>query len=284
MKCSRVRDKLMDYTSADLPPGELHRINEHLMGCEQCRAALELARRASSALNMLGSEEPAPALVSAVREKLARDRRVARPVLIPRLAMGFSAAALVALVIAGWLRYGPLDRTDVAVETAGNGHVQAPVPTAVPSAPKNTPPPSEPEPRLATNQSQRQARPGGRAAGSLTANSRREKEDPGPVPTLAEPDADSEPVILIAVQPKEPEIYVMHLDSEEEQPATELTVVREFDGGGNITSVTIHGDSSVEDSADTVVPAADRTELLDAPPTDDMRAGYPYGGGSARNA
>lgn len=104
-----------------------------------------------------------------------------------------------------------------------------------------------------------------------------------PAPS-AEAGIDSEPVMLIAVQPKEPEIFVMRLDSELEEPPTDLTVVREFDEGGNITSVTIHGESSTEDSRANPAPSMDRTHLLDVPPAAEVRAELPYVEGSAGNA
>ncbi len=289
MRCSRVRDRLMDYASADLLPGELHKINEHLMGCEDCRTALARAREVTSALGMLGNEEPAPMLVDAVRTRIARDTRPMRPALLPRLAMGFSAAALVALAITGLLRNGSVERPTVADKPVGGGqtHVAAPVKpvqevtatptTEVAAEPVSTPTPSVATPRTPKNIPAKHANPPRRVANG--AGMPVEPE----TPTL-EAETDSEPVIMIAVQPKEPEIYLMRLDAEENEPTTELTVVREFDGGGNITSVTIQCTTSVESSTDTNTPAIDRTQLIDVPPAGGLRVCDPYAGGSAGNA
>jgi len=280
MKCRRVRDSLMDYISADLPPGELQSINEHLMGCEECRTALAIARRASSALSMLGSESPVPSLVGAVRDKIVRDRLIRRPVLLPRLAVGFSAAALVALCIAGWLRYGAVEPSKVA---------KSPIQQTPVTAPRDTNQAMPPvvgtiaEPALAL----RAAGPSGvgrKSPSRLADPGTHGEQTANPERMTPEPDADSEPVILIAVQPKETEIYVMHLDADEQDPSTELTVVRQFDGGGNITSVSIEGKSSTDDTGETIIPGLDRTELLDAPPNEERSVGYRYAGGSNSNA
>ena len=115
MKCSRVRERLMDYIPAELPPRELQQINMHLVGCEACRAEVEKARKASSALKALANESPYPDLVAAVRTRLAGAGR-RRPAIMPGLAIGFSAAAMVALIVTGWLRYGDLDRGAATAE------------------------------------------------------------------------------------------------------------------------------------------------------------------------
>lgn len=281
MKCSRVRDRLMDYTSADLPPGEFQRMNEHLTACEECRGELELARRASSALNVLGVEAPTPALVSAVREKIERDRASRRPVLVPRLAMGFSAAALIALIVTGWLRYGSVDRKEIVAVKPGATHTQqngSPEDVKEPPAPIIKP--DMPGQTVVTDD---------RRAPVSTGPRIRRIEHAAPPALGAEmtpvvvPEADSEPVILFALQPKEPEIYVTHLDAGEGESPTELTVVREYDEGGNITSVTIEGASPASSSGD-VVPASDRTHLLDVPPADNLEAQHPDAGGITGNA
>lgn len=282
MKCSRVRDRLMDYTSAELPPGEFQRMNEHLTACEECRRELEIARRASSALDALGTEAPSPALVSAVREKIERDRATRRPVLVSGLAMGFSAATLIALIITGWLRYGSVDRKDVMVVKPGPGQTrQNGSPKDVKTPPAPIIKPDAPGPSVVTDYR--------RAPGPAGTSIRRpERPAPpeiasGPGETSTVPESDSEPVILFALQPKEPEIYVTHLDAQEGEPPTELTVVREFDEGGNITSVTIQGASPASSSGD-VVPASDRTHLLDVPPADNLEARHPDAGGIIRYA
>lgn len=283
MKCSSVRDKLMDYTSADLPPGEFQRMNEHLTACEECRRELELARRASSALDVLGTELPTPALVSAVREKIERDRATRHPVLVPRLAMGFSAAALIALIVTGWLRYGSVDRKDVIAVQPSNvetQQTQSSKDVKTPPAPVNKP--EVPGQTVATAE-----KPAPTSAGPRV--KRTERAIPPTSVSGAEmtpvivPEADSEPVILFALQPKEPEIYMTHLDAGEGESPTELTVVREFDEGGNITSVTIEAASSAGSPFD-VVPASDRTHLLDVPPADGLEAQHPDAGGIIRYA
>jgi len=281
MKCSRVRDRLMDYTSAELPPGEFQRMNEHLTACEECRKELELARRASSALSVLGTEATTPALVSAVREKIERHRATRRPVLVPRLAMGFSAAALIALIVTGWLRYGSVDRNDVMVVKPGANHTQrngSPGNAKTPTAPIIKP--GVPGQTLAADEEPASASAGPRVKGIERAAPPALGAEMTPV---IAPEADSEPVMLFALQPKEPEIYVTHLDAGEGESPTELTVVREFDEGGNITSVTIEGASPAGSSGD-VVPASDRTHLLDVPPADNREARHPDAGGITRYA
>ncbi len=285
MKCSRVRDKLMDYTSAELPPSEFQQMNEHLMACEDCRRELDLARDASSALEVLSGEAPTPALVMAVREKIDRGRATGRPVLVPRLAMGFSAAALIALAITGWLRFGSVDRTVITAVKPGSDQVlqnRSPESAKTPPAPALDADGQQPT-TLALNSAGRPAvvtaKQGTRRVRVvLPRTSLGAEMTPGVMPEV-----DSEPVILFALQPKEPEIFVTHLDGTDGESPTELTVVREFDDGGNISSVTIEGTPSASSTGD-VVPASDRTHLLDVPAANNLEARYPDAGGITRNA
>ncbi|MDI6828993.1 MAG: hypothetical protein QME62_10970, partial [Armatimonadota bacterium] len=52
-----------------------------------------------------------------------------------------------------------------------------------------------------------------------------------------------EPVMVFVLAPREPEVYTIQVSADESDevaaPATELNVVREFDVGGRVTSVTI---------------------------------------------
>lgn len=284
MKCSRVRDKLMDYTSAELPPSEFQQMNEHLMTCESCRGELELARRASSVLDALSAEQPTPSLVSAVRGKIESDQAARRPALVPRLAMGFSAAALIGLIVTGWLRYGSVDRGVITTVRPGNDRVEQVRPTAgVKQPPATVVHTDTKQPALvATNDMQP------RTVSAVRLGARPAKRIAPPtriigagVRPIIVPESDSEPVILFAMQPKEPEIYVTHLAADEGGSPTELTVVREFDEGGNITSVTIDGTPSAGDSGE-VVPASDTTHLIDVPPAGNREAGHPDAGGINR--
>lgn len=294
MKCARVRDKLMDYTSADLLPSESQRINEHLMDCEACRKALESARNASRALDLLGIEAPAPSLVGGVRARLEQHRPERRPVLIPRLAAGFSAAVLVALVVAGWMRYGSMDRSTVTAVKPDHG-TQSPI--GRPSGTERVNPPSSvsardtdlPAPVVAVNSAEKPASV--RASGhkrprqvEVVRVSEPDAVEMQPLSPSVSSDAGGEKVMMIAVRPREPEIYVQHFDSEDESSPAELTVVREFDEGGNITSVTIRGESMDDSAGESDGPAPDRTQLLDAPLPSDTWAGRLFAGGSVYNA
>lgn len=280
MKCSRVRDKLMDYTSAELPPSEFQQMNEHLMACEDCRKELELARDASSALEVLSGESPTPALVMAVREKIDRGRATRRPVLVPRLAMGFSAAALIALAITGWLRFGSVDRAVITAVKPGSDQIQQNRSSEDMKKPPALDADGQQPTTLALNSAGRHAVVPARRVNRVVLPRTSLGAEMTPIIV---PEVDSEPVILFALQPKEPEIFVTHLDGAEGESPTDLTVVREFDDGGNISSVTIEGTPSASSTGD-VVPASDRTHLLDVPPAANLEARYPDAGGITRNA
>lgn len=297
MKCSRVRDKLMDYTSADLSPDESRRIGEHLQGCTTCRTALESARRATLALNLLGVEDPAPSLAAAVRDKLEHSKATRHPVLVPRLAVGLSAAVLVAAIITGWMRYESVEReklaavkpqSDVRTTIGRNAAPRQPEPT--PDTARRADGPTNAivaddmkKPTSASAFAQKtdgttKHTPGHQDRIAVPEPAMNPAEDPS---LASEP--DTERIMMIAVRPREPEIYVQHFESEEEAYPTALTVVREFDEGGNLTSVTINGTSTPDTTGESSAPFPGRTELLDAPLPSDPGAIHPYAGGSIPN-
>lgn len=259
----------MDYISAELPPGELQQINRHLIGCEACRAEVEKARRASSALKALANESPSPDLVAAVRARLVGNA-ARRPAIIPRVAFGFSSAAMVALIVTGWLRYGTLER----------GATTAVVPTEQPvvrqQAAIQQVLPATVEKDTATSADaavayswQTRAKPTTPKRKHLRSTANHRLSFGHDKPAAEEPEGqvdDSDSVILFALMPREPEIYVMHTQAEDEESATELTVVREFDEGGNITSVTISGTGASHDDAENNLRTLDRTLFPEPPP------------------
>lgn len=268
MKCSRVRERLMDYIPAELPPRELQQINMHLVGCEACRAEVEKARKASSALKALANESPYPDLVAAVRTRLPGSVQ-RRPAIMPGLAIGFSAAAMVALIVTGWLRYGDLDRgAATAVAPTGQPGVQQKAATV-----QTQPTTVQQETASAdTAAADRERTPSKAAAPKrkpLRSVAKQGISGAADKPSSERFDAkvdDSDSVILFALRPREPEIYVMHTQAEGEESATELTVVREFDEGGNITSVTISGTVAGNDGTGSDVRTLDRTLVPEPPP------------------
>lgn len=267
MKCSRVRERLMDYIPAELPPGELQRINRHLIGCEACRAEVEKARRASSALKALANESPSPDLVAAVRGRLAGGAR--RPAIIPRLAIGFSAAAMVALIVTGWLRYGDLDRgATTAVAPTGQSGVQQQAATghAPPAIVERQTASADTAIADSEQTPARSAAPKRKPLRSAANQGVSGAADKPAADRFDAPVDDADSVILFALMPREPEIYVMHTQAEGEESATELTVVREFDEGGNITSVTISGTVAGHDGTGNDLRTLDRTLVPEPPP------------------
>ncbi|MDI6828962.1 MAG: zf-HC2 domain-containing protein, partial [Armatimonadota bacterium] len=127
MKCSKVRDKLMDYIAAELPTKEAREVSDHLASCESCRAFLALAQRASKALNYLREEEPAPQVLSSVRQRIDREKVAHRPIPVIRFAVTLSIIFMGGLVVAGWLLRSPLVHYGAKV-VKHNEYLEAPMP------------------------------------------------------------------------------------------------------------------------------------------------------------
>jgi len=284
MKCSKARDRLMDYAAAELPPGEAEELRSHLETCEACAAALASARQASQALMLLREGETAPDMVSAVRERIALGRPLQRPVLLPRLAAAFSILLACALA-AGWFWTRPVVHRDVPVVTTQK-ETQSPAPEP-PLALKQTPTPeavAEPDRALRQQAVHKPVVVAPRDRKSVKP-ARPEKAVPPPEePVLVqEPTEDAqveiateldsdEPEMLFVLRPREPESYTIQVDAEEESPASELSIVREFNIGGEVTSVTID-QKDMPDIPELDTPDSGATRFMDVAPADTIETG-----------
>lgn len=260
MKCSQARDKLMDYIAAELPLREANELSGHLDSCESCRRYLALAQKASEALNCLREEEPAPDVLSAVRQRIDAERIVCSRIRVPRLAAAFSVIFMCAVIVAGWFLQTLFthEATQIAQQQE---HFKAPASTnnpavqSVPDSIHNSTSTSKPVvQQTGQNISKPQIR---KVANALPVHKRRRAISTTRKPILAhkplskadakvapEPSSNDEPVMVFVLKPREPEVYTIQVSAdvesdEVETPATELNVVREFDVGGRVTSVTI---------------------------------------------
>ncbi len=301
MKCSKVRDMLMAYISAELPPAEEADVRGHLADCVSCCAEFEHACAASDALALFAEEEAAPAILGAVKERLTRQEFGRRPALRPRLAM-VSALLVAVLVAAGWFwqksavhENVPVAQQPNRVHTPAEDHRAAapsnasgPVaqtPQAVPKAGMRKPAertPSEKRCRAAPRPPvpkpiEAEAVPGQPAIAAET-------DELSPPETVAEAETDSEPVILFALRPAEPETYVIQISDQGESRATELIVVRKFDVGGNVTSVTIEHTTSSTSEPDSESPVPESSQLMDVSPAREFYAENLNSGGYVNHA
>lgn len=284
MRCSAVRDMLMDYVSAELPRSEMDRIGEHLAGCTECRGALEVARGASEVLSFINTEAPAPDLVGAVRGRLDRGARSRQPFPWPRLAMAGAVALVCMVVITGWLISRPDARHGANIARQPE-RVQSPnvsQPTAQPEPvvrPVTIPMPAKRNAhRLVAEHIVRSAQP----HRELAANPRHVRSMPAPSRDEVRPQPDR-PQIEMAVSPKAPESCVIRSQDQPDSP--NLTVVRHFDAGGNVRSVTITDKASPANTPDsTDAPEPGSTRLPNAPSAGDMQFATLLTGGSITNA
>lgn len=288
MKCSTVRNMLMAYVSAELPPGEERDIREHLADCVACRAELDRARRASDALVLLAVEEAAPAMLGPVRERLIREKFGRRPALRLRLA-AVSALLVGVLVAAGlfWQKSAVHENAPMARQPSS---IQTPIESDQAASSAVTPPVAEaPEPmaKRKTHKpiahrptgTRHPAGPGPPVRRPPEAESvpdepivvKEPVESPAPE-AIPEAETDSESVILFALRPADPETYVIQVSDEGESLATELTVVREFDIGGNVTSVTIEHTVSSTLESDSGTPIPESGQLMEVSPAREFYA------------
>ncbi len=86
-------------------------------------------------------------------------------------------------------------------------------------------------------------------------------------------------MMFIALRPREPESYVIHVSSEDEASASELTVVREFDVGGNVTSVTIQETALPAEEPGSEFPVPGESRLMDGPPAGELESENLHSGG-----
>lgn len=274
MKCSEIRDKLMDYAADELPPPEMEDVRAHISSCEGCRAELAIAERASDALLLLNAEDPVPDLIGAVRQRLDREQ-ACRSALMPRLAWAYTAALVCMLAITGWLiwRPGAQQINNIARQPR---KAQPPV-VANKTVPTPAPAPAvrEPEPQpvkhtaprhVAIRQPQAQPRAQRTVAVKPKVNGRVVKPIPAPAIHELSPRPD-EPEIRMAVSPREPESFVVQVGDEEPSTSAELTVVRHFDVGGNIRAVTITNKPrpADNDKPDSIIPGNTQLPGVEAP-------------------
>lgn len=259
MKCAKVRDMLMDYVSREFPLDEEARIHQHLMDCESCRTELESARSACDALGVLGQEEPVPNVLGRVRERLSVEGLDRRKVLWPQLAAAIPVL-IITVIVAGWLWQRPANKPETVISKQPP-KIQMP---AVQPAPKV----EIPKPPASVVASVKKQTASVQQYGNIY-KPRHRHAVPKPVAT---PKPGAESMVFIALEPREPDVSVVQVAADGDAPATELTVIQEFDVSGNPTSITIE-DSKISmetPSPDNALPGS--SSLTDVPPADGLQA------------
>ncbi len=271
MRRSKVKDRLTDYAAAELTPTETEEVRSHLAECEECRAELEAARDALNALALLNSDEPSPDLVGAVRQQLAIESSSHRFVIRPQLAM---AAVICFVLIAYWALQKP--NAPGTTPIARQPQVQTPVIGHRAGAPA-------PAPGLRNEGTQvAKALPQSQSITHHVRQRNNKRVLPRRAPRVYSPRVTSE--IKMALAPRGPESYVVSADPQEHQTTDQCTVVRQFDVGGNVRSVTITDtvQPSENSAPDSVIPENGR--LPDAPPAGETDSREIISGGYNFNA
>ncbi|MFI5282157.1 MAG: anti-sigma factor family protein [Candidatus Dormibacterales bacterium] len=76
MKCRQVVELMTEYLEGTLSTDDRVRFEEHIAGCDGCRAYLEQMRRTRQVLGRL-AEEPVPTLVKAELVRAFRNWKTA---------------------------------------------------------------------------------------------------------------------------------------------------------------------------------------------------------------
>jgi anti-sigma factor RsiW len=111
MRCTGMRDKLVEYLDGRAKPAERRAVEEHLSSCADCRVRAEEFRLLWSALEDLPVLSPSPAFDASLRARIAVEparRNFWNWLPSPRLA--FAVTALVTMSI--WLSSMPRVTTD----------------------------------------------------------------------------------------------------------------------------------------------------------------------------
>jgi hypothetical protein len=95
-------DALIDFAEGDLPPEQVREIEEHLAGCETCRAYLESLERTFTLLEGDLIPEPPEAFFAFLAGRARQQARSDRRGMIFRFAPGL-AAAVASVLLMWWL-------------------------------------------------------------------------------------------------------------------------------------------------------------------------------------
>jgi anti-sigma factor RsiW len=105
MECPEVRQRLEEHRRGELPPDEAALTAAHLAGCAACRRLREEDETLAALVRGLGPT-PAPAALRRRIERLRPPVRGLRAWLARPWVTAAAAAAVVALVLAPWVRFG----------------------------------------------------------------------------------------------------------------------------------------------------------------------------------
>ena len=106
-----TQDGLMDFVEGDLLPGQAREIEEHLAGCETCRAYVESLRRTITLLEGDSIPEPSEAFLAFLAGRARQQARSDRRGMIFRFAPGL-AAAVASVLLMWWLAGTPISSVD----------------------------------------------------------------------------------------------------------------------------------------------------------------------------
>ena len=274
MKCSKVRDMMMDYVSEETSAADAGRMRAHLAECDACRRECELAREASAALAVLRADEPAPELIHGVRRKLGREELKRHPILRPWPALA-SAALVCAVIAACWILMKPEPPRGITA-------VRRPEKIQMPTVKQQSRPQVAP---VHTAEAPGQARHKSLSAGVPHRRTHPARHRHAPRPGVEQPlYVPREPEINVAVSPRQPESLTVAADSDNRPDSPRVNVVRHFDVGGNVRSVTItdKAEPAGDSSPDSIIPG--NGWLPEVPFLDNTRSEIIHYGGRITDA
>lgn len=268
MKCSRVRDMMMDYVSEETSAADAELIRTHLAGCTACRRERELAREACAALAALRADEPAPELIHGVRRKLGRDEIEPHAMLRPWPALS-SAALVCTLIAACWILMRPEPPREITMVSRPE-KMQAPTVT------------QPPRPVIVDPKPETSYRPRQKVAAADSGRRRPMRYHATPAPRIRR--SSPMPEINLAVTPRQPESLTVMADLDNRPDSPRVTVVRHFDVGGNVRSVTItdKAEPAGDSRPDSIIPGSGQP--TEAPFPDNTRSEIIRHGGNVTDA
>ncbi len=99
MNCAKWQELILLRGSGELSGRKLAGLERHLERCGECRRFAEEYAAASSALESVPLDEPSGAVLARVRRAVEERRPSPVVTLIPRVALGLAAAALVVIAL-----------------------------------------------------------------------------------------------------------------------------------------------------------------------------------------
>lgn len=117
MKCEEVSNELIAYLDHRMDSAERHEVEEHLAGCEACRARTNEFRRVWKVMDEVPFIEPSLGFDARIRQRVAAEpRRTWFHWMVPQPRLALAAVLLIALTV--WIAKLPSSHTGTTASNA----------------------------------------------------------------------------------------------------------------------------------------------------------------------